>query len=243
MSIEAINMVALAGLGTAVVAIATYFVLSRLRRARAIERYIRIPYGRDIVGYALVTDVTTREVFIASLKRLRGNILYYLPEGERGPMYILIPVKPLGTWRGVGLPWYIGYQYRRVGVSVTPELELVLRLAGLDNIPLDSPHGVEKFISELVSRIYGDQLEPSEIKLVEGVAIGLPLLSKALTSFAQLLAEKMTTNIAHLAELWREREELAKMQEALRGRIGWGWLWPIVILVIVLAVIFYLARP
>jgi len=241
MAAEVLNTTALATLGAAGCALGAYYALSRARRARAIERHIRIPYGRGIVGYALVVDAYTREVFVASLRRLRGNIYYYLPEGERGSTYILVPIKPLGVWRGVGLPWYVAYQFRRVGFSVTPELELVLKVTGLDSIPLDSPQGVEKFISELVSRIYGDQLEPGELKLVEGVAIAVPMLSKSLTSFAQLISEKMTANIAHLGELWHEREELARLQEAARGRAGWGWLWPLVILLIVLVAIFYLA--
>ena len=210
-----------------------------LKRARE----IRLPLSRDIVGYALVIDVVTREVILAPLRRLRGHILYYLPEGEAGPMYIMFPVRPAGIWRGVGLPWYVVYQFRRAGFSVSPELELVLRITGLEDIPLDSPQGIDRLVTELVTRLYGEKLAPHELELIEGVGIGIKMPTNAMKTFVQLLAEKVTTNIAHLAELWHEREELAKLAGAPKP-LGIGrWFWLLLLVVVLVVVLMYAFRP
>ncbi|MCI4437487.1 MAG: hypothetical protein JHC33_11830, partial [Ignisphaera sp.] len=81
---------------------------------------IKIPVRKDVVAYALVIDASTRIAKIALLRRFAG-MLFYLPEGWKGPKYLFIEsAPPAGILAGVNKPIYVALQFSRTAVSISP---------------------------------------------------------------------------------------------------------------------------
>jgi hypothetical protein len=173
---------------------------------------IKIPVRKDVVAYALVIDASTRVVRIALLRRFAG-MLFYLPEGWRGPKYLFIEsAPPVGILAGVGKPVYVALQFSRTAVSISPEVALVLKAYG-ESIDLSNPEGLQKFLKVVGEKVLPKEQAIGALQLFDGVAISIPF-EKAVELIANWISSTWRTEFDSLTSFWDEIERAAM---ALRG--------------------------
>jgi len=192
---------------------------------------IKIPVRRDIVGYAIVMDASTRSVRIALLRRYAG-LLFYLPEGWKGAKYLFIPAgSPVGVLAGTNKPVYVALQFSRTAVSIPLEVPLILKAYGMD-VDLSTPQGLQKFLQVVGEKLLPKEQVAGELQLFDGVAISIPF-EKAVEFISSWISSTWKSEFDSLADFWSEIERAV---QALRGG-GAEWMRYLVYVAIAVAII------
>jgi hypothetical protein len=192
---------------------------------------IKIPVQRDIVGYAIVMDASTRTIRIALLRRYAG-LMFYLPEGWRGTKYLFIPAgPPIGVLMGTNKPVYIALQFSRTAVSMPLEIPLILKAYG-ESVDLSSPQGLQKFLQIVGEKVLDREQSIGELQLFDGVAISIPF-DKATEYLSNWISTTSKSMFDGLADFWSEIERAAS---ALRGGGAGEWMRYLVYVAIAIAI-------
>jgi len=192
---------------------------------------IKIPIRRDVVAYALVIDASTRIARIALLRRFAG-MLFYLPEGWKGPKYLFIEsAPPVGVLMGVNKPIYVALQFSRTAVSISPEVALALKAYG-ENIDISNPEGLQKFLRVVGEKVLPKEQSVGELQLFDGVAISIPF-EKAVELISSWVSSTWKTEFDGLTDFWSEIERAA---QALRGG-GAEWMRYLVYVAVAIAIV------
>jgi hypothetical protein len=180
---------------------------------------VKIPVRRDVVGYALVLDASTKTARVALLRRYAG-LLFYLPEGWGGAKYLFIPAgSPVGVLAGTNKPIYVALQFSRTAVSVPLEVPLILKAYG-ESIDLSTPQGLQKFLQIVGEKILEKEQSVGELQLFDGVAVSIPF-EKAVEYLSSWISTTSKTVFDGLADFWSEIERAAA---TLRGAGAGEWM-------------------